>query len=153
MPRRCGSGRRNKSRQLSDPGYDDYLMRLIWSCALLAAMTVLSASDASAQSQRGTIAVSVRVVRNSAPQTQTQTQTQTRLTETDGTSSQPATDASGQPVTTRSDVVGNVVAGDDVTGIDADGNIFNVGASASGDTSGAPAATPLNRFRVLTINY
>ncbi len=116
-------------------------MRLIWGWAVIAALLVFSSGDASAQSQRGTIAVSVRVVRSSAPKTQAQTQTQTRLTETDGTSAEPATDASGQPVTTRSE---------------GPGNIANAAVLASGDPAApptAPSSTPLNRFRVLTINY
>ena len=122
-------------------------MRLIGGCACIAALLVFSTSDASAQS-RGTIAVSVRVIRSTAPQAQTQTQTQTQLTQTDGTSSQlltdasgqPITDASGRPVTTQSDAAGNTV-----NGLVAPGD---VAAPPTG-----PSSTPLSRFRVLTINY
>lgn len=122
-------------------------MRLIWSCAAIAALLVLSTGEASAQSQRGVMTVTVRVVRSAAPQTQTQTQTQ--LTETDGTSTQTLTDASGQPLT---DATGQLVT---TRSSDAEGNIVTTSGLAPGDVAAPvdPSATPLSRFRVLTINY
>ena len=114
-------------------------MRLIWGCACIAALVVLSAGDAFAQSQRGVITVSVRVVRSATPQTQTQTQTQAQLTEPDGTSTEVSPTMSVTADAEGAETIPNLplLAGD----------------VASPTNGSSPSSIPLSRFRVLTINY